>query len=158
MKLYDSICVINKFRVVIFSESRNPFMEYAVQYAVAAAYATLGNDKKDALQKLLLQGFDITILGGNDFYSYRNEIESRGLPLTPESLASLPPFTSITFNSTHSNGESNSKPEVAKTGLGSSAAMTTTVVAALLSYLGVVNLSSAGLVAAFWHFWTILPF
>ncbi|KAL4565142.1 hypothetical protein LXL04_029227 [Taraxacum kok-saghyz] len=123
-------------------ETRNPFVEYAVQYAVAAAYATLGNDKKDALQKLLLQGFDITILGGNDFYSYRNEIESRGLPLTPESLASLPPFTSITFNSTHSNGESNSKPEVAKTGLGSSAAMTTAVVAALLSYLGVVNLSS----------------
>ncbi|KAL4575097.1 hypothetical protein LXL04_021938 [Taraxacum kok-saghyz] len=62
--------------------------------------------------------------------------------LTPESLASLPPFTSITFNSIHSNRESNSKPEVAKTGLGSSAAMTTAVVAALLSYLGVVNLSS----------------
>ncbi|CAH1453291.1 unnamed protein product [Lactuca virosa] len=121
------------------SESRNPFVEYAVQYAVAAAYATFDNEKKDALQKLLLKGFDITILGGNDFYSYRNEIEARGLPLTPESLASLPPFSSITLNS--SSGE-NSKPEVAKTGLGSSAAMTTAVVAALLNYLGVVNLSS----------------
>lgn len=125
------------------SETRNPFVEYAVQYAVAAAYATVGNDKKDLLQKLLLQGFDITILGGNDFYSYRNQIEARGLPLTPESLASLPPFTSITFNSGESNGQT-SKPEVAKTGLGSSAAMTTAVVAALLNYLGVVNLTSYG--------------
>ncbi|KAF5815639.1 putative phosphomevalonate kinase [Helianthus annuus] len=123
------------------SEARNPFVEYAVQYAVAAAYSTFDNDKKDLLQKLLLQGFDITILGSNDFYSYRNEIEARGLPLTPESLASLPPFSSITFNTEQSDGQ-NSKPEVAKTGLGSSAAMTTSVVAALLHYLGVVNLSS----------------
>ncbi|XP_028103915.1 phosphomevalonate kinase, peroxisomal [Camellia sinensis] len=123
------------------SESRNPFVEYAVQYAVAAALATLEKDKKDLLHKLLLQGLDITILGCNDFYSYRNQIEALGLPLTPESLASLPPFTSITFNIEEANG-GNRKPEVAKTGLGSSAAMTTAVVAALLHYLGVVNLSS----------------
>ncbi|GMQ04152.1 hypothetical protein CsSME_00049672 [Camellia sinensis var. sinensis] len=123
------------------SESRNPFVEYAVQYAVAAALATLEKDKKDLLHKLLLQGLDITILGCNDFYSYRNQIEALGLPLTPESLASLPPFTSITFNIEQANG-GNRKPEVAKTGLGSSAAMTTAVVAALLHYLGVVNLSS----------------
>ncbi|KAK4375196.1 hypothetical protein RND71_005873 [Anisodus tanguticus] len=68
-------------------------------------------------------------------------IEARGIPLTPESLASLPPFTSITFNAEDSIGE-NRKPEVAKTGLGSSAAMTTDVVASLLHYLGVVNISS----------------
>ena len=61
--------------------------------------------------------------------------------MTPEALAALPPFTSITFNAEESNG-GNCKPEVAKTGLGSSAAMTTAVVAALLHYLGVVNLST----------------
>lgn len=61
--------------------------------------------------------------------------------MTPETLASIPPFASITFNVEEANGE-NCKPEVAKTGLGSSAAMTTAVVAALLHYLGVVNLSS----------------
>ncbi|KAA8525824.1 hypothetical protein F0562_007679 [Nyssa sinensis] len=122
------------------SESRNPFVEYAVQYAVAAAHATLDKNNKDALHKLLLQGLDITILGCNDFYSYRSEIEARGLPLSQEFLASLPPFHSITFNTEESNG-GNRKPEVAKTGLGSSAAMTTAVVAALLHYLGVVNLS-----------------
>ncbi|CAA0822838.1 GHMP kinase family protein, partial [Striga hermonthica] len=83
---------------------------------------------------------DITILGCNEFYSYRNQIEARGLPLSPDSLASLPPFTSITFNAEESS-EQKRKPEVAKTGLGSSAAMTTAVVAALLHYLGVVKLS-----------------
>lgn len=122
------------------SESRNPFVEQAVPYVIAAALALFDKDKTDALNKLLLQGLDITILGCNDFYSYRNQIEARGLPLTPESLAALPPFTSITFNAEEQNGQ-NCKPEVAKTGLGSSAAMTTAVVAALLHYLGVVDLS-----------------
>ncbi|XP_071702152.1 phosphomevalonate kinase, peroxisomal-like isoform X2 [Rutidosis leptorrhynchoides] len=122
------------------SESRNPFVEYAVQYSIAAAYTTLGINKRHKLHKLLSQGLDITILGCNDFYSYRHQIEARGLPLVPESLATLPPFTSITFNAEESNIE-NIKPEVAKTGLGSSAAMTTAVVAALLNYLGVVDLS-----------------
>ncbi|XAR70692.1 Phosphomevalonate kinase [Bertholletia excelsa] len=121
------------------SESRNPFVEYAVQYAVAAAYATFDKDKKDLLHKLILQGLDITILGCNDFYSYRNQIEAHGLPLMPESLAALPPFASITFNTEEAHG-GKGKPEVAKTGLGSSAAMTTAVVAALLHYIGVVNL------------------
>ncbi|KAG6780824.1 hypothetical protein POTOM_013703 [Populus tomentosa] len=109
------------------SESRNPFVEQA--------------DFKNLIFLLVLEaGLDITILGCNDFYSYRNQIEARGLPLTPESLAALPPFTSITFNAEEENGQ-NCKPEVAKTGLGSSAAMTTAVVAALLHYLGVVDLS-----------------
>ncbi|EEF42261.1 ATP binding protein, putative [Ricinus communis] len=125
---------------VTSSDSRNPFVEQSVQYAVAAAHATIDKDKEDFLNKLLLQGLDITILGGNDFYSYRNQIEARGLPLTPEALAALPPFTSITFNIEEINGQ-NCKPEVAKTGLGSSAAMTTAVVAALLHYLGAVDLS-----------------
>ncbi|KAF6148646.1 hypothetical protein GIB67_042605 [Kingdonia uniflora] len=121
----------------------NSFVEQAVQYSVAAAHAVINDsEKKGALNKILLQGLDITILGSNDFYSYRNEIEARGLPLMSDSLASLPSFSSITFNEEGSNVEK-CKPEVAKTGLGSSAAMTTAVVAALLHYLGVVNLPSS---------------
>nr|BAF98284.1 5-phosphomevelonate kinase [Hevea brasiliensis] len=124
------------------SASRNPFVEQAVQFAVAAAHATLDKDKNNVLNKLLLQGLDITILGTSDCYSCRNEIEACGLPLTPESLAALPSFSSITFNVEEANGQ-NCKPEVAKTGLGSSAAMTTAVVAALLHHLGLVDLSSS---------------
>ncbi|KAF8412604.1 hypothetical protein HHK36_000573 [Tetracentron sinense] len=56
-------------------ESSNPFVEQAVQYAVAAAHALfIDKGKKDMLHKLLLQGLDITILGCNDFYSYRNQV------------------------------------------------------------------------------------
>ncbi|XP_062210598.1 phosphomevalonate kinase, peroxisomal-like [Phragmites australis] len=129
-------------------ESANPFVEHAIQFSVAAARVTITDkERKDALDKLLLQGLDITILGCNDFYSYRKQIEARGLPLTPEVLLSLPPFSSITFNSEVANGTMTGekcKPEVAKTGLGSSAAMTTSVVAALLHYLGAVYLSCSG--------------
>ncbi|GAB4834794.1 hypothetical protein Ancab_033062 [Ancistrocladus abbreviatus] len=121
------------------SDSRNPFVEQALQYAVAAAHARLDKDGKDVLEKLLLRGLHITVLGANDFYSYRTQLEAHGLPLTPEALAELPTFTAITFNA--ADAGANCKPEVAKTGLGSSAAMTTAVVTALLHYLGVIDLS-----------------
>jgi phosphomevalonate kinase len=66
-------------------ESANPFVEQAVQFSVAAAKVTVTDKEgKEALDKLLLQGLHITILGCNDFYSYRKQIEARGLPLTPE--------------------------------------------------------------------------
>ncbi|XP_078148227.1 GHMP kinase family protein isoform X1 [Carex rostrata] len=124
-------------------ESTNPFVEQAIQYCVAACKVVIvEKERKDAFDKLLLQGLDITILGSNDFYSYRSQIEERGLPLTPEALASLPPFSSITFNT--GDVQSSSKPEVAKTGLGSSAAMTTSVVASLLHYLGAVSIPLPG--------------
>ncbi|XP_073309384.1 phosphomevalonate kinase, peroxisomal-like [Primulina huaijiensis] len=123
------------------SDSRNPFVEHALQYAIAAAHVRFDQNKIDKLHKLLLLGLDIIIFGCNEFYSYRNQIESRGLPLTPETLSSFPPFASITLNAEELS-ETNCKPEVAKTGLGSSAAMTTAVVAALLHYLGVVSLPS----------------
>nr|XP_017223287.1 PREDICTED: phosphomevalonate kinase-like [Daucus carota subsp. sativus] len=38
------------------SDSRNPFVEYALQYSVAAAYANFNSDKKNVLHKLLLKG------------------------------------------------------------------------------------------------------
>nr|UWY16154.1 phosphomevalonate kinase [Dioscorea composita] len=126
-------------------DSSNPFVERALEYSVAAAKA-ISYDKgtKDELDRLLLQGLDITIIGSNDFYSYRSQIEVHGLPLTSASLELLPPFSSITFNEDNgSQGGAKSKPEVAKTGLGSSAAMTTSVVAALLCYLGIVELPYA---------------
>ncbi|GAB2235399.1 hypothetical protein Droror1_Dr00025823 [Drosera rotundifolia] len=134
--VYKMIVKNLAIQCVSSSESKNPFVEQAVQYAVAAAFAKVD---KDVLEKVLLKGLHITVLGDNDFYSYRSQLEARGLPLTPESLSTLPAFTSITFNADDANG-SNKKPEVAKTGLGSSAAMTTAVVASLLHYLGVIKL------------------
>ncbi|XP_057830944.2 phosphomevalonate kinase, peroxisomal isoform X1 [Cryptomeria japonica] len=142
-----SLKTLSLQNVSSLSGNGNPFVEQAVQYAVAAAKANFENDngKHDTLLKLLVQGFDITILGSNDFYSYRKQIDARGLPLTSETLASLPAFSSINVNTSDTdNSDSSSKvacsPELAKTGLGSSAAMTTAVVAGILHYLGVVNL------------------
>ncbi|KAI3749944.1 hypothetical protein L2E82_20565 [Cichorium intybus] len=48
--------------ICFLSESRNPFVEYAVQYSIAAAYATLDKNKKNELQKLLLQAYNVWIL------------------------------------------------------------------------------------------------
>uniref|UniRef100_A0A0D6QV26 phosphomevalonate kinase n=1 Tax=Araucaria cunninghamii TaxID=56994 RepID=A0A0D6QV26_ARACU len=128
------------------SGNGNPFAEQAVQFAVQAAKAAFvdNNHRQEMLQKLLLQGLDITILGSNDFYSYRKQIDARGLPLTSETLSLLPAFSSINVNTnnadkSHPSSKVTCAPELAKTGLGSSAAMTTAVVAALLQYLGVVN-------------------
>ena len=59
--------------------------------------------------------------------------------MTSSTLASLPRFSPITFNSTN-DLSGLILPEVAKTGLGSSAAMTSAVVAALLHYLQIVHL------------------
>ncbi|KAI8867216.1 ribosomal protein S5 domain 2-like protein, partial [Ramicandelaber brevisporus] len=68
-----------------------------------------------------------------DFYSQRAELQRRGLPTTTDSLRTLAKFTA-----TRSPLRS-----VNKTGLGSSAAMTTSVVAALLHHFGVVDLAAA---------------
>ncbi|KAL5217536.1 hypothetical protein ABZP36_018220 [Zizania latifolia] len=55
-------------------ESANPFVEQAVQFSVAAAKVTITDKEgKDAPDKLPLQGLHITILGFNDFYSYRKQ-------------------------------------------------------------------------------------
>lgn len=42
--------------LIYYRDSRNPFVEHAIQYVVAAAYAKFNKDKKDSLHKLLLQG------------------------------------------------------------------------------------------------------
>lgn len=60
--------------------------------------------------------------------------------MTNSTLSSLPHFSPITFNSVLDSSASIQVPEVAKTGLGSSAAMTSAVVASVLHYLGAVRL------------------
>lgn len=127
-------------------EDGNAFVEEALQLAVAtAASINQAGERQHEFNNLLLQGLEITILGSNDFYSYRKHIEAKGLPLTRSTLASLPLFSPITFNSIDASIANSMLPEVAKTGLGSSAAMTTAVVAGVLHYLGAVQLPSCSM-------------
>eukprot|EP00249_Psilotum_nudum_P018359 c26763_g1_i1 orf=217-1722(+) len=124
----------------------NAFVEQAIQLALSSAKVILKDDEDrcDQLQKLLLKGFEVTVLGSNDFYSFRKLIESKGLSLCSDTLVSLPAFSSIILNSPDGTDKSDMLvPEVAKTGIGSSAAMTTAVCACILHYLGAVKVPQA---------------
>eukprot|EP00898_Chlorokybus_atmophyticus_P004243 jgi/Chlat1/481/Chrsp103S01087 len=112
----------------------NTYVEYAIECATVAA-ALLLPDASDEL-KARMADVNVTILGDNDFYSQRAQLAARKLELSTEALAMLPPFMQTTFNASSDENV----PHVAKTGLGSSAAMVTAVVASLLHYLGAVSL------------------
>jgi phosphomevalonate kinase len=73
-------------------------------------------------------GLDITIVGDNDFYSQQDQLKSRGLPDALASLAQIPPFSPTGV----------ALANVAKTGLGSSAALITSLVTALLIHTGLI--------------------
>lgn len=79
------------------------------------------------------RGLEITIAGDNDFYSQRAQLEARGLPRTRACLAELPPF----------NAPGGPLRDVHKTGLGSSAALTTSLVCALLVHTRTADPHSA---------------
>ncbi|EJD03369.1 Phosphomevalonate kinase [Fomitiporia mediterranea MF3/22] len=75
------------------------------------------------LKSVFEHGLDITIVGGNDFYSQRAKLAELGLEPRISSLAQIPPFahTGVPISEVH------------KTGLGSSAALTTSLAIPVLS-------------------------
>lgn len=98
---------------IIVKQTEGPssvFLYYAVLYTVAAAKSS----KDAALNKELT----VILLADNDFYSQKNYLDERGLPVSVTNLRALPPHLPLVG-------------DVSKTGLGSSAAMTTSVVACL---------------------------
>ncbi|CAI5467340.1 unnamed protein product [Closterium sp. Yama58-4] len=151
--------------------SGNPYVERVVQVAVGAALGeTRGRagdaatDKRRLREKLASSGVRITIAGDNDFYSHRHTLQRMGLPLSASSLARIPPFAPIVSNHPSAAPATSTPlvtaaapdaaappestrghvPEVAKTGLGSSAAMTAAVSAALLRFFRVLETPGSG--------------
>ncbi|KAG2206315.1 hypothetical protein INT47_007329, partial [Mucor saturninus] len=110
----------------ITTQSQNKFVETCLKFSLDVILQRIGSQ---ALNEKLAQGIEITIVGANDFYSQRAQLEAKHLENNAESLASLDPFckTHATLGSVH------------KTGLGSSAALTTSLVAALLLFFQVVG-------------------
>ncbi|KXS20723.1 ribosomal protein S5 domain 2-like protein [Gonapodya prolifera JEL478] len=109
-------------------QTSNKFVELALKLTLPVA-ERYGGERFD---RGLDSGLEVTIVGHNDFYSQRSQLLRRRFPFTSDSLRRLPPFS-----------ETNSTlPDVTKTGLGSSAAMITSFVSALLSHLGAVELPS----------------
>ena len=99
----------------------NSYVETALRYTLLLASVMV----KD-LSKRLGAGRQITIQGDNDYYSQRENLSSENLPISLESLRKLPRFSSLGCKIS----------QVHKTGLGSSAAMMTSLVGALCVNLG----------------------
>lgn len=123
----DPIQAANALRLIQCGDP-NPFVALSLLYALHVSFEYLGPSKA---RETLSCGLDIMIVGDNDYYSHR----VNGQVPTLEELRALEPFTShpCTLGDVH------------KTGLGSSAAMTTSLVGALLLHMGVAQVKSGQL-------------
>ncbi|KAH9600723.1 GHMP kinase [Trypanosoma melophagium] len=101
--------------------SSSPFLYYSVLYAVAAVVSQGGDIRKTVTLELLAD---------NDFYSQRNYLEAEGRQVTVANLRTLPHHLPLVG-------------DVSKTGLGSSAAMTTSAVACLYSFLRSIDFNDS---------------
>jgi phosphomevalonate kinase len=116
------------------SSKRNPYAEFAIQLGISA---TCGNEVDiDHIERFLdyleSGGYFLKIIlcADNEFYSQRYHLESLGLPINLTSLSSLPKFLPCPLRS---SGEG-SEVIVNKTGLGSSAALVTSLVGAIAAF------------------------
>ncbi|WWC64941.1 phosphomevalonate kinase [Kwoniella dejecticola CBS 10117] len=125
----------------------NKFIYLTLLQTMAVAYEKIvaeeGQGGEEAAKELLdritqggkTAGLDIVVLADNDFYSQREQLSALSLPTHINSLSSLEPFTPLPRPIAQTN----------KTGLGSSAALVTSLVASLLSHLGIVTIPSSHL-------------
>ncbi|KAG7530252.1 hypothetical protein FFLO_05182 [Filobasidium floriforme] len=119
------------------NKSNNKFVEIALRETLKVIQAIVSVDAlNDTLKDERSErcGLKVEIVGDNDFYSQRRVLDSLSLPPNKESLDRLPRFN-------HLNTPIG---DVHKTGLGSSAALITSLVAALLLNFSVIPASSLG--------------
>ena len=124
----------------------NPFVEKALVLTLSYIQCNLGIDKFAETMLRITGGGGAKILSvklraGNDFYSPLAHLKDRKLDSTPRNVASLPQFLPCPKIKDEATGEE--KVVVNKTGMGSSAALVTSVVGAVLSYFDIVSLPSS---------------
>ncbi|KAJ7084399.1 phosphomevalonate kinase [Mycena belliarum] len=105
--------------------SKNKFVHLALRSILSLACEMKGIAH---VRSRLSAGIDVCIVGDNDFYSQRAQLAALGLPRTLASLSQIAPFvpTGVKLSSVH------------KTGLGSSAALITSLVSSLLLHLSII--------------------
>lgn len=124
----------------------NPYVEKALSLTLAYIQFTLGaSEFASNISEVTENGHRILSLklrAGNDFYSPLTHLKARNLEATPGNVASLPQFLPCPKAKDETNGEE--KIVVNKTGMGSSAALVTSVVGAVLSYFDIVSSPTLG--------------
>ena len=123
----------------------NPFVEKALALTLSYMQCTLGIDRFSDTMSLATGGgakiLCVKLRAGNDFYSPLAHLKDRKLESTPGNVASLPQFLPCPKIKDEATGKE--QVVVNKTGMGSSAALVTSVVGAVLSYFDVVTLPSS---------------
>ncbi|RHZ30605.1 hypothetical protein DYB31_012687 [Aphanomyces astaci] len=115
---------------------QNCYVEKTIGICVVALVGLLGATAFEGRIRDMLrrrQTLVITLEADNDFYSQRDQLRSRGLPVSRTALASLPPFLPSLV-------DESGQAKVAKTGMGSSAALITSLVGALLGFFDAAQL------------------
>lgn len=117
----------------------NKFVERTLLLAFGYLRQSLGKDlfhsrfRQHGMNSNERVALAIKLRADNDFYSQINHLKQRGLDLTPQHVESLEPFLPCPK-------DSDGKVIVNKTGMGSSAALVTSIVGALLQFFGASSL------------------
>ena len=119
----------------------NKFVERSLLLALGYLRQSLGTEafharlqRHDTSNAGTRVALAIKLRADNDFYSQITRLRERGLDLTPQNLERLEPFLPCPKD------ESTGELIVNKTGMGSSAALVTSIVGALLQFFGVISL------------------
>ncbi|KAG6975811.1 hypothetical protein JG688_00001992 [Phytophthora aleatoria] len=120
-----------RFRFQLRENShRNSYIEETVLCAVNGIAGLLAFKSNDTFQQLkaMKTGVQVTLRGDNDFYSQVQRLQDAKLPLRRANLKALEAFLPPTME------ERDGKQVALKTGMGSSAALVTSLVAALVAF------------------------
>ncbi|KAG8907936.1 phosphomevalonate kinase [Tulasnella sp. 403] len=109
--------------------TKNKFIQLAIERVLFIAIEVRGSQN---LRQATAQGLDIIIVGDNDFYSQRGQLAALNLPSAIASLAQIPRFAETNC----------ALADVHKTGLGSSAALITSFICALLLHFALIDPAS----------------
>lgn len=129
----------DNFSLTLLSKTGNEFIEKCLSLFFAFAKVHFGVSKFIYLLSAIASTGElgIKLRADNDFYSQVDHLRSLGKPLRSASLRALPRFNPCPLDPV------SGRPMVVKTGMGSSAAMTTALVASLLHYFGIIRLPAA---------------